>query len=116
MQIRTMRLNRAAKLLKESQLTVTEITYAVGFSDLKHFREVFREQFGLLPGEYAEQTGRRRPLRLKVQRIDFDIIHVDPAAAAGQLEGILFAGAKGNRQARPPGKMVPAASGKDVHE
>lgn len=57
MQIRAMRLNRAAKLLKESQLTVTEITYAVGFSDLKHFREVFREQFGLLPGEYAEQTG-----------------------------------------------------------
>jgi len=39
----------------ESRLTVTEITYAVGFSDLKHFREVFREQFGVLPGEDADQ-------------------------------------------------------------
>jgi len=53
MLIRSMRLNRAAQLLKESRLTVSEITYAVGFSDLKHFREVFQEQFGVLPGEYA---------------------------------------------------------------
>lgn len=53
MLIRSMRLNRAAQLLKESRMTVSEITYAVGFSDLKHFREVFQEQFGVLPGEYA---------------------------------------------------------------
>jgi CheY-like chemotaxis protein/AraC-like DNA-binding protein len=53
MLIRSMRLNRAAQLLRESRLTVSEITYAVGFSDLKHFREVFQEQFGVLPGEYA---------------------------------------------------------------
>jgi AraC-like DNA-binding protein len=38
-------------------MTVTEITYAVGFSDLKYFRAVFREQFGVLPGEYAERAG-----------------------------------------------------------
>jgi len=51
--IRAMRLKRAAQLLKESQMTVTEITYAVGFSDLKHFRSLFLEHFGVLPGEYA---------------------------------------------------------------
>jgi CheY-like chemotaxis protein len=57
--IRTLRLNRAAQLLKESQMTVTEVTYAVGFIDLKHFRAVFREQFGVLPTEYAgEKRGR----------------------------------------------------------
>jgi DNA-binding response OmpR family regulator len=54
--IRAMRLKRAAQLLKESQMTVTEITYAVGFSDLKHFRSLFLEHFGVLPGEYA-RTG-----------------------------------------------------------
>ncbi len=54
--IRTMRLKRAAQLLRHSQMTVTEITYAVGFSDLKHFRELFREQFGMLPGEYAGKS------------------------------------------------------------
>jgi DNA-binding response OmpR family regulator len=54
--IRAMRLKRAEQLLKESQMTVTEITYAVGFSDLKHFRSVFQEQFGVLPGEYASKA------------------------------------------------------------
>jgi AraC-like DNA-binding protein len=54
--IRALRLKRAAQLLKQSALTVTEITYAVGFSDLKHFRTVFREQFGVLPGEYAAHS------------------------------------------------------------
>ena len=55
--IRKLRLKRAAQLLRESQMTVTEITYAVGFSDLKHFRTVFREHFGMLPGEYAGRAG-----------------------------------------------------------
>ena len=54
--IRAMRLNRAAQLLKESQMTVTEITYAVGFSDLKHFRSLFQEHFGVLPGDYARKA------------------------------------------------------------
>jgi CheY-like chemotaxis protein/AraC-like DNA-binding protein len=54
--IRSLRLKRAAQLLRESQMTITEITYAVGFSDLKHFRSVFREQFGVLPGEYPRKA------------------------------------------------------------
>ena len=54
--IRTLRLKRAAQLLRESPMTVTEITYAVGFSDLKHFRNLFREQFGVLPGEYTRKS------------------------------------------------------------
>lgn len=58
--LRAMRLKRAAQLLKESQMTVTQITYAVGFSDLKHFRTVFREQFGVLPGEYSARPGHAR--------------------------------------------------------
>ncbi len=53
--IRALRLKRAAQLLEQSQMTITEITYAVGFSDLKHFRTVFREQYGRLPGEYLKQ-------------------------------------------------------------
>jgi YesN/AraC family two-component response regulator len=62
--IRSLRLKRAAELLKSSGMTVTEITFAVGFSDLKHFRSLFRNQFGLLPAEYAraaEQTRARAP-------------------------------------------------------
>ena len=54
--IRTLRLKRAAQLLMESQLTVTEITYAVGFSDLNYFRTIFREQYGVAPGEYLKRS------------------------------------------------------------
>jgi CheY-like chemotaxis protein/AraC-like DNA-binding protein len=54
--IRTLRLKRAAQLLGDSQMTVTEITYAVGFSDLKYFRDIFREQFGVAPGEYSKRS------------------------------------------------------------
>lgn len=54
--IRTLRLRRAAQLLTESQMTVTEITYAVGFSDLKYFRTIFREHYGVAPGEYLKRS------------------------------------------------------------
>jgi CheY-like chemotaxis protein len=54
--IRTLRLKRAAQLLTESQMTVTEITYAVGFSDLKHFRSIFRDHYGVAPGEYLKHS------------------------------------------------------------
>ena len=54
--IRALRLKRAAQLLGDSQMTVTEITYAVGFSDLKYFRDIFREQYGVPPGEYSRRS------------------------------------------------------------
>jgi CheY-like chemotaxis protein len=54
--IRALRLKRAARLLGDSQMTVTEITYAVGFSDLKYFRDIFREQYGVPPGEYSKRS------------------------------------------------------------
>ena len=50
--IRTIRLNQAASLLKESQFNVSEITYKVGFNDLKYFRSCFKKQFGINPSEY----------------------------------------------------------------
>ena len=50
--IRVVRLKRAAQLLLESEMTITEITFAVGFQDVKHFRILFKQQFGELPSEF----------------------------------------------------------------
>jgi DNA-binding response OmpR family regulator len=58
--IRSLRLKRAAELLETSGMTVTEITFAVGFSDLKHFRNLFRDHFGVLPAEYARAAEEAR--------------------------------------------------------
>ncbi|NUO01038.1 MAG: response regulator [Saprospiraceae bacterium] len=50
--IRTCRLRKAAALLATGKYTVAEITYKVGYTDLKHFREQFRKQFGVSPSAY----------------------------------------------------------------
>jgi AraC-like DNA-binding protein len=59
--VRTLRLNRAAELLNKSRMTITDITHAVGFSDLKYFRAIFRKQFGGLPKEYPRPSNRQGP-------------------------------------------------------
>jgi signal transduction histidine kinase/ligand-binding sensor domain-containing protein/DNA-binding response OmpR family regulator len=51
--IRIIRLKRAAQLLKESRLTVSEIAYEVGFNNPKYFRKYFKDEFGVLPSQYA---------------------------------------------------------------
>lgn len=55
--IRTIRLKRAAQFLRESQQTISEISYNVGFSDPKYFRKYFKDEFGVLPSEYQEKEG-----------------------------------------------------------
>ena len=51
--IRIIRLKRAAQLLAESRLTVSEIAYEVGFNNPKYFRKYFKDEFGVLPSQYA---------------------------------------------------------------
>lgn len=52
--IRNIRLEQAARLLKEQKINVTQVAYTVGFSNLAHFSTIFRKQFGVSPSEYAE--------------------------------------------------------------
>ncbi len=53
--IRVIRLKRAAQLLKDSQLNVTEIADMVGFNTLKYFNKHFKETFGMTPTQYREK-------------------------------------------------------------
>ncbi|MFQ5797448.1 MAG: ATP-binding protein, partial [Bacteroidota bacterium] len=53
--IRTMRLKRAAQLLKQHSGTVSEIAYEVGFNNLSYFARCFRDLFGQLPSDYASE-------------------------------------------------------------
>ena len=52
--IKTLRLKRAAQLLQGSQLNIVEVSDRVGFSSSSYFTKCFKEQFGVLPTQYAE--------------------------------------------------------------
>lgn len=52
--IKSIRLKRAAQLLQGSQLTMVEVADRVGFSSASYFTKCFKEMFGVLPTQYAE--------------------------------------------------------------
>lgn len=52
--IRMVRLDRASKLLRTTQLTVQEIMYKSGFSSKSYFYKEFAARFGLSPKEYRK--------------------------------------------------------------
>jgi AraC-like DNA-binding protein len=49
----TLRMQEAARLLKEQRLTVSEAGYQVGFTNLSHFSRVFEQHIGLKPKKYS---------------------------------------------------------------
>lgn len=53
--IRVIRLKRAAQLLRESQLNISEIAYQTGFNNPKVFSRYFKEEFGILPSVYQNR-------------------------------------------------------------
>ncbi|HNX55403.1 MAG TPA: two-component regulator propeller domain-containing protein [Prolixibacteraceae bacterium] len=55
--VRSIRLKRAAQLLVQRKLNISEVAYAVGFRDLSHFRKCFRQEFGMNASEYVEKHG-----------------------------------------------------------
>lgn len=47
------RMLKAARLLKENRLTVAEVGYQLGFTNLSHFSRVFEQHIGLKPKKYS---------------------------------------------------------------
>ncbi|NDP21048.1 MAG: response regulator [Paludibacter sp.] len=50
--VRIVRLKRAAEMLKTKRYSISDVTYEVGFTDLKYFRECFKTEFGVSPSDY----------------------------------------------------------------
>ncbi len=54
--IRHIRLKRAAQLLIQQKMNVSEVAYEVGFKDLSHFRKCFRREYGMSASEFAANS------------------------------------------------------------
>ncbi len=47
------RMKEAARLLKEEKLSVSDVGYQLGFTNLSHFSRVFNEHIGMKPKQYS---------------------------------------------------------------
>jgi len=56
--VRTIRLKHSVELLREGRLTITEISYATGFSSVSYFSRSFRTMFGVPPTQFMAEFGK----------------------------------------------------------
>ncbi|MEJ5262327.1 MAG: helix-turn-helix domain-containing protein, partial [Ignavibacterium sp.] len=49
--IRTVRMEKAAKMLTNKEASIKEVAYSVGYSDQSNFARTFKKHFGKTPGE-----------------------------------------------------------------
>lgn len=52
--VRELRLNRAAQIVKQNKMNISEVAYSVGFSDVSYFRKCFKDKFGMSASEYKK--------------------------------------------------------------
>ena len=57
--IRSIRLKKAAQLLAEKGMNVTEVMYACGFSNSASFSTIFRKYYGMSPRDYMREHQER---------------------------------------------------------
>jgi transcriptional regulator GlxA family with amidase domain len=58
--LRDLRMARAQALLQSSFLTIKEVTFQSGFTDVSHFVRDFKQCYGVTPSEFRTRRGRHR--------------------------------------------------------
>lgn len=74
----TLRIKRAAELLLESDLTVTQILHRVGFHSPSHFTTTFRRHMGMSPTDYRRRNDFERNVNRFSRTVDPLVHHPDP--------------------------------------
>ncbi|MCF6224762.1 MAG: helix-turn-helix transcriptional regulator [Xanthomonadales bacterium] len=55
--IRQSRMQVAARLLQQADMSVSEVAYATGFESISYFSRVFRQEFGTPPSSFSRRVG-----------------------------------------------------------
>ena len=58
--IRDIRLRHAERLLRLSQLSVSEVSYKVGINNPRYFSKYFKDKYGMLPSQYKLQDSEEK--------------------------------------------------------
>jgi len=54
--IRSVRMKKAAMLLRQQKFSVAEVMYMVGFSNHSYFSKCFKAEFNVTPLQYKEEV------------------------------------------------------------
>ncbi|WP_205513183.1 helix-turn-helix domain-containing protein [Longitalea arenae] len=60
--LQQLRLEKAQHLLRTTDLTVTDITYFIGYSHVTHFTSLFRKETGFTPTEWRKKYREQQDL------------------------------------------------------
>lgn len=80
--IRKARLKKSLEILKKTSLTVSEVSYKVGFGSTSYFIKCFREEYGYPPGEIGK-------------RIEINDFELENKIQTHQLAAIMFTDIEG---------------------
>ena len=72
--IRELRLEKGAKLLKETDKSIAEISYQVGFSSASYFNKTFRKYYDVTPGEFRVSSSDLNKLKVTKKKKAFSKI------------------------------------------
>lgn len=53
--LRQVRMQRARQLIAKSNMNISQVAYAVGFTDPKYFAKCFKKETGMTPSEYRDR-------------------------------------------------------------
>lgn len=56
--VKNIRMKKSVYLLQDAEMNISEVAYAVGFSDPKYFSKCFKEQFGKSPSDFVTELQR----------------------------------------------------------
>jgi len=56
--IRTIKLQQSARLLTETDMSISEIVEEVGYTDNSHLHKIFKQNYGMTPAQYKKQFGK----------------------------------------------------------
>lgn len=57
--IRNIRLKQAEKLLLDKQMNISQVAYALGFTNQTHFSTLFKKMYGLSPSDYINRHAKQ---------------------------------------------------------
>lgn len=53
--VKKIRLNKSLDLIASGEFNITELAYQTGFNNPAHFRDAFKNEFGMSPSQYIKQ-------------------------------------------------------------